>query len=792
MKILNLKFKNINSLIGDNEIDFTKPVFVNEGLFAITGKTGAGKSSILDAISLAFYGKTPRVDISGSENAVMTKGEKDCFAEITFEVAGKIWKSSWKQERTRTGTLKPVNRQIADFENKIIADQVRVCDAEIVKIIGLTFEQFTKVILLAQGSFAAFLQADKNEKGQLLEQITGTEIYAEISKNIFERNRTEQDKFKAITLELEAIKILSEEEINHLKNDNAVIEKEKEKIDDELQQLEVAKKWLADLVNLQVQIKQAKEKLPELDEKFKAAKEVSEKSLIVLDIAKAEQKKQEPIFKKVRELDTKISEKEKLLNPMVAVIAELAKTKDGITKTIENQQVELEQSQRILLEKQQWAIEHKIYEDLVSNYTVIEKENQLLIDSFKEIENLLDEILNLQTSAELNIAEAAKASEDFNKTDKSLIAKLIDLDRIKSDLTTLVGGREISKLQIEKDNISNFGILIKSLFDVESTLITSQQEIESIDEKLKQYEKSSIEISSSIERDKKTIENLETKINLLDENIKLTKTIQSLEEHRHTLKDGDECPLCGALEHPFAKGNVPKIGEKENELVTLKKQLQDYTKTVQHHETTLASLVSDNENARKNKEKEVRKLSDYATKQQEVLSEIKIINASFSIPNDEHTLERLTEILALKRAELKELNIILEKATQRESQLVNIRDKEIPKLQEEKQAAEKLKTDTITTQKLAEQYLISKQELAAKLREKYDIENSTLVEKLNKYSVENIDALKACINSWEDNRKQTDDLIFHITTLKGHIALNTKELDSITKSYIDKQKGKCG
>jgi exonuclease SbcC len=227
MKILNLKFKNINSLSGENEIDFTNPVFTNDGLFAITGKTGAGKSSILDAISLAFYGKTPRVDITGSENAVMTRGEKDCYAEITFEVAGKKWKSSWKQERARTGTLKPVNRLIADFDDKIIADQVRSCDSEIVKIIGLTFEQFTKVIMLAQGSFAAFLQADKNDKGQLLEQITGTEIYAIISKIVFERNRTEKEKLDRILLELEAIKILSKEEIENLTNENAVNEKEK-------------------------------------------------------------------------------------------------------------------------------------------------------------------------------------------------------------------------------------------------------------------------------------------------------------------------------------------------------------------------------------------------------------------------------------------------------------------------------------------------------------------------------------------------------------------------------------
>jgi len=94
MKIISLRFKNINSLAGENEIDFTNPVFTQEGLFAITGKTGAGKSSILDAITLALYGKTPRVEITGSDNAVITRGEKDCYAEIIFEVTGKIWKSA--------------------------------------------------------------------------------------------------------------------------------------------------------------------------------------------------------------------------------------------------------------------------------------------------------------------------------------------------------------------------------------------------------------------------------------------------------------------------------------------------------------------------------------------------------------------------------------------------------------------------------------------------------------------------------------------------------------------------
>ena len=168
MKILKLKFKNINSLAGEHEIDFTHPVFTNDGLFAITGKTGAGKSTILDAISLAFYGRTPRVKITGSENEVMTKGENECFAEILFEVAGKKWKSSLRQNRAGTGRLNPVSRTIADFDNNIIAEQVNACNDKIVEILGLSFEQFTKVVLLAQGSFAAFLEAEEKDKGALL------------------------------------------------------------------------------------------------------------------------------------------------------------------------------------------------------------------------------------------------------------------------------------------------------------------------------------------------------------------------------------------------------------------------------------------------------------------------------------------------------------------------------------------------------------------------------------------------------------------------------------------------
>ena len=786
MKILNLKFKNINSLSSENEIDFTNPVFTNDGLFAITGKTGAGKSSILDAISLAFYGKTPRVDITGNENAVMTRGEKDCYAEVIFEVAGKKWKSSWKQELNRNGNLKPINRVIADCDDNIIADQVRSCDTEIVKIIGLTFEQFTKVIMLAQGSFAAFLQADKNDKGQLLEQITGTEIYAAISKIAFERNRTEKEKLDKISLELEAIKILSKEEIANLINDNIVFEKDKIQIDVELQNIEAAIKWLSDLANLQNQIKEAKEKLPELEAKTKTSIETFEKSEAALKTTKDEQKKQEPVFKQVRELDTKISEKEKLLKPILKVIFELEKINIGLSKTLENQNLELEKSEKTQAEKQDWATKNLKYEELVSNYSVIEKENQLLEVSLTEIKKLNTEIADLQNEVELKQYAFTSAKEVFTEKSNILTAKTVELETKKSELVEILGGKELNSLRSEKENIKSYGTQLKSLIEVENAIFVNQKEIKNLDEKLKQFEKSNKEFSERIGGDNITITNLESQINLLDENIKLTKTIQSLDEHRVNLKDGEVCFLCGALDHPFAHGNVPQIGEKDIELGALKKQLHDTTKLVQQNEKDLAALVSDNENALRNKSKEEKTLNDNSEKQKKILFEILSIKSTFYVPIGENRIERLNQFLDKTYEEFKQINTSIIRAEKYENQINNLRDKEILALRTEREAVGNSKSNAEIAHKLAVQQFEEKQKSTASIQEKYKSDSISFFNKLKNYEVVNIEDLKRCLDTWNINRKQSDDLKIQITTLKSNIALNKKDLENQENSFNDK------
>jgi len=642
MKILNLKFKNINSLAGINEIDFTDPKFTGDGLFAITGKTGAGKSSILDAISLALFGKTPRVEITGQNNDVMTRGTNDCFSEIAFEVGGKKWKSAWKQERTRTGNLKPVNRQIADAVDKIVTDQVRSCDSKIVEILGLTFEQFTKVILLAQGSFAAFLQADKNDKGELLEQITGTEIYGEISKKVFERYKTEKEKLEKILIELGAIKILSEDEIMALKDEIAEYEKQKQQIDSELQKIEIAQKWLVDLGKLQKQITDANAKLPELHQKVETVKNVFSQTEISLQNAKNEKEKTDRILVKVRELDTKITEKNKLLTEFS--------------------------------------------------------------DKQKDFETAKEELTG-------KVMALQKSQTGFTEKETALNKKIQELEDKKTELENILSGKELNYYLQEKENITSFGNQIKNLIEVETAISNNQTEIDKYAALISTSKKSEKELSTKISDGKINIQHFDNQINLLDENIKLAKTIQSLDEHRKALEDGKPCPLCGALEHPYAIGNIPQTGEKETELKNLKQQFQTISTTVQQAEKALAKLISDKDNALKNKEKEEQSLSGNKEKRMAILNEITILQPHFLIPEGENKVTLLKEIRTQKLSEYEQVNSIITKATDNEKLLKKLQNEEIPALQKAKEAAGKLKNDAETEKRLAEQQVETKQNI---------------------------------------------------------------------------------
>jgi DNA repair protein SbcC/Rad50 len=215
MRILGVRFKNLNSLVGEWEIDFTHPAYASDGIFAITGPTGAGKTTIMDAVCLALYGSTPRLNkVTKGGNEIMSRQTGECFAEVTFETGKGRYRCHWSQHRARKnpdGELQQARHEISDADTKqVLESKINQVGELIDKVTGMDFGRFTRSMLLAQGGFAVFLQASPNERSPILEQITGTGIYSQISVRVHERRAAELEKCDLLQAELKGIRILGE------------------------------------------------------------------------------------------------------------------------------------------------------------------------------------------------------------------------------------------------------------------------------------------------------------------------------------------------------------------------------------------------------------------------------------------------------------------------------------------------------------------------------------------------------------------------------------------------------
>lgn len=244
MRILSICGQNIASLADQFKIDFTAEPLRSAGLFAITGETGAGKSSILDALCLALYGECPRLTMGGrgdevpdaggdpiqasDPRAVLRRGAAQGWAQVTFVgVDGEVYRAEWSARRARDrvdGKLQLVSRAvIRASDGQVLENQSTAVGQKVQTLTGLSYDEFRRTVLLAQGDFDAFLRANTNDRAALLEKVTGTGLYRDISARIFERTEAARTEHKELEIQRAAHRLLSDDTISALTEERMML-----------------------------------------------------------------------------------------------------------------------------------------------------------------------------------------------------------------------------------------------------------------------------------------------------------------------------------------------------------------------------------------------------------------------------------------------------------------------------------------------------------------------------------------------------------------------------------------
>ncbi|NHC04562.1 AAA family ATPase [Acinetobacter sp. 187] len=277
MKILRLSLNNLASLAGTHHIQFDSAPLAHAGLIAITGKTGAGKSTLLDAMCLALYNEVPRLsgaagslkDVGGQDISIkdskniLRRGTTSGFAELEFiALDGKRYQARWEIRRARNkvdGNLK-VERAITCLDDQVLLNH-KISEATpiVEKLIGLSFEQFTRAVLLAQSEVGAFLKAKDHERADLLEYLTNSHIFSLVSIKAAEKfSQVKQQRIELENL-IGHIEMLSQEEIEQLQQQQAAQSLQLQNLQQAEKLLDNEKKWHLDRDRMYADVQGKKE-----------------------------------------------------------------------------------------------------------------------------------------------------------------------------------------------------------------------------------------------------------------------------------------------------------------------------------------------------------------------------------------------------------------------------------------------------------------------------------------------------------------------------------------------------
>ena len=513
MKILAIRLKNLTSIEGMVEVDFTAEPLHSAGIFAISGPTGAGKSTLLDALCLALYDKAPRfatsvesvnlADVGDNQinqsdvRNLLRRGTSDGYAEVDFlGIDGRRYRSRWSVRRTRnkiSGSLQPQTLEVKELDTeKEFQGTKKELLIQLVELVGLTYEQFTRTVLLAQNDFATFLKSKGAAKAELLEKLTGTGVYSRISQEVYARNKAAQEEVTLIQNRMNVIELMPEEELLALQKEK---ELSAEKHVTGIKLLAEQNEQLNVVRSLKMQEDLWKKKQQEEQEEqarlkmLQGALASQEEGLVHF---KAQWEAIQPDLKKARQLDVQIQSQQDSYTQSKQMLQSA------------NKQVS-EQEQKMRMATEQLQVSYSSLNRLLNHVGI-------------------EEALQLEQVEEILRQEADKLTAGINTNEE----RLLRLNSFGYPLLT----EEQMKLQKELTRQQN----IRQLTETQTK---TKAEIERLEKETTDCLKQLTEQETALKVTQRLYENARMAVG---------KDVKAL---RQQLQEGEACPVCGSTAHPY-------------------------------------------------------------------------------------------------------------------------------------------------------------------------------------------------------------------------------------------------
>ncbi|MGF1738260.1 AAA family ATPase [Photobacterium satsumensis] len=628
MKILALRGENLASLQSHFEIDFAGGRLGEAGLFAITGKTGAGKSTLLDAICLALYDRIPRLQSNKKNDAeigrdgdsgrikandvrsILSRGKAEAYTEVDFVANdGSHWRAHWHVRRARgraEGRVQAAEQWLENMDTgQRFAGKKQELQAEIERLIGLTFEQFRRAVMLPQGEFAAFLKAGADDRAALLERMTGGEIYGQLSIAAYERAREEKLALTQLQDKLGDIALLSDEEKQALQSQVATLKQQVERLDSQLQAFKQHKQTLQAATILATRVEQAQ------SQSAQASQQKADAALRYTQLTLIEQV--QPAQRDLSLLQQAQVQLKKITDGLTAATAALATETQG-HHTAEQQVVAVRSALNDV--EQQWqAIEPKLKDAAKWDQKIAG-----LHDQWRELDAQCQQYRHAQQEQQKRVTQLQHAQQRYQQQAEQLqtyFTQHPDVKRLAEQASSvednvkryLAAHRANSDLRKEQQQI---GLELQAHAQSKATLDQQAQDLQ-LQQQACETQRQSLDVvaleaqqaqervhyadkqqwrdtlrqglsgvkewqSLLVQQGKAHGECQDTTKRVADATQRLaslvpqlatlsvqhqeaegmlqqSRAVMQLDDYRAELKDGEACPLCGSLDHPYAADN---------------------------------------------------------------------------------------------------------------------------------------------------------------------------------------------------------------------------------------------